>query len=86
MSRSDNDRLGDIIFAGQRLAEIVARGRAAYDQEWPLRDASAFHTANIADAYSHLSADTRRKLGNAPIKEITGMRVRPCPHVLADRL
>lgn len=40
MSRIDNDRLGDILRAGRRLAEIVRCGRDVFDADWTLRDAA----------------------------------------------
>ena len=75
MSRSDNDRLGDIIRAGRRLAAIVACGRDAFDQDWTLRDAAAHQVEIIVDAYVNLNPDTQRKFGALPVEEMTGMRV-----------
>ena len=75
MSRADNDRLGDIIRAGRRLAAIVACGRDAFDQDWTLRDAAAHQIEIVVDAYTKLNADTQTQFGDVPVDEMTGMRV-----------
>ncbi|MCY4622381.1 MAG: DUF86 domain-containing protein [bacterium] len=75
MSRSDNDRLGDIIRAGRRLAAIVACGREAFDQDWTLRDAASHQIEIVVDAYTKLGAGTQEKFGDMPVEEMTGMRI-----------
>lgn len=75
MSRSDNDRLGDIIRAGRRLAEIVACGRDAFDQDWTLRDAAAHQIEIVVDAYTRLDPRTQEAFGAVLAEELTGMRV-----------
>ena len=75
MSRSDNDRLEDIIRAGRRLAAIVACGHDAFDQDWTLRDAAARHVEIVVDAYTRLSPGTQERFGDVPVEEMTGMRV-----------
>ena len=76
MSRSDNDRLGDIIRAGRRIAEIVGCGREAFDRDWTLRDASAHQVEILVDACTKLDPSTRARFGQMPIEAMTGMRVR----------
>lgn len=75
MSRSDNDRLGDIIRSGRRLGEVVAHGRDVYVGDWSLQDVAARNIETIAEAYSHLSPDARQLFGDLPEREMAGMRV-----------
>lgn len=75
MSRSDNDRLGDIIRAGRRIAAITDCGRAAFDEDWTLRDAATHQIEILVDAYTKLGTDTRQQFGDLPVRDMANMRI-----------
>ena len=75
MSRSDNERLSDIIRVGRRLAEIVRCGRDAFDQDWTLQDAAGHQIELLVDAYTKLSPSTRAKFTETRVEAMTGMRI-----------
>lgn len=74
MSRSDNDRLGDIIGSGRRIDAIVACGRSRYEEDWTLRAAAAHEIEHVVDATIHLGESTLKRLGDVPVAEMRGMR------------
>lgn len=76
MSRSDNDRLGDIIRSGRRAAGIVGCGREVFDGSWALQDLAAHHIGITVDAFRNLSAPAQQKFGEMSIEAMAGMRVR----------
>ena len=75
MSRSDNERLSDIIRVGRRLAEIVRCGRDAFDQDWTLQDAAGHQIEILVDAYTKLSPSTQAKFTETRVEAMTGMRI-----------
>lgn len=76
MIRSDNERLGDIIHAGRRLAEISRMGRDVYDQDWSLQESAAHLIGIIVDAYSKLGHEAQEAFGHMPKKAMGDMRIR----------
>jgi len=75
LSRSDNDRLGDIVRASRRIAAIAACGRDAFDRDWTLRDAAAHQIEIVVDAYTKLDEDTRQRFGDLSVRDMANMRI-----------
>lgn len=75
MSRSDNDRLADILGAAGKVAALVACGRDAFDDDWTLRDAAVRQIEVIADAPPKMSPELLARFPDLPIQDIAGMRV-----------
>ena len=76
MSRYNNDRLHDIIRAARRLASVRDCGRAAFDMEYTIQEMAARQIEHIVDAYMKLDPATKEKLGDLPVEDMAGMRVR----------
>lgn len=76
MSRSDNERLGDIIAAARRIAAIAELGRDSFDNDWKLQDAASHRIGIIVDAYTKLGPETQQAFGTLSAEAMTGARVR----------
>lgn len=59
MSRSDSERVGDILHAAQRLTEIAADGREAFDSDWKGLLAAERLMHIIGEAANKLSEEAR---------------------------
>ena len=68
MSRTDKDRLEDILEASHKLAEIVARGRDEFDKDWVLRSAAERQLEIIGEAAGGLSEELAERRPNWPIR------------------
>lgn len=55
VSRSDADRVADILAACSRLAEIVESGRAEFEGNWLAVSAASYELAVVGEAMAHLS-------------------------------
>jgi|GEM_PF-3590825 len=55
MSRSDNDRIEDVLRASRRLQEIGNAGRETFQRDWPLQDAAVRELEIIGEALYNLS-------------------------------
>ena len=74
MSRTDKDRLEDILDASHKLAEIVERGRDEFDKDWVLRSAAERQLEIIGEAAGGLSEDLAERRPDWPIREAKAMR------------
>ncbi len=74
--RSDNERLSDMIEAGEKIAERVARGRAAFDGNEDVQLALVRLLEIIGEAAAGLSAEFRAQHPDIPWRLIVGMRGR----------
>lgn len=59
MSRSDDERLSDILHAARRLSEITAQGREAFDSDWVRSAAAERMLLIIGEAAAKLSEETK---------------------------
>lgn len=75
MSRSDNDRLGDIIRACRRVAAIVGCGHDRFASDWTLQSAAAHEIEHLVEAVTRLSPSEIEHLGELPVAEMKAMRV-----------
>ena len=74
MTRSDNDRVGDVLRASHRLQEIGRAGRGAFDDSWVLQDAAVRELEIAGEALSNLSARFKARLPGLPVDAARGMR------------
>lgn len=74
MTRSDDERLGDIIGASREVAELVARGRDAYDSDRLLQLALERLCEIIGEASSGLSPVQRTGTPEIPWRDIVRLR------------
>ncbi len=61
MSRGDDLRVADIVEAAEQLAEIVAAGRSAFDEDWTRQRAAERLVEIIGEAANALSEDFKAK-------------------------
>ena len=50
MSRSDDERVVDILTSCERIIEIAVRGRGACDEDWEGRDAARYNLVIVGEA------------------------------------
>ena len=74
MSRSDDERVGDILLAASRLAEIVALGRRAFEEDWRTFSAAERQLEIIGVAADNLSNDITQNKPELPIQDAKDMR------------
>ena len=74
MSRSDSERVDDMLEACQRLAEIVELGRAAYDSNWLIGSAASYELAVIGEAIAHLSREFLAQHSGLPTRQAKSLR------------
>ncbi len=82
MSRSDDERLRDIVFAAQRLAEITADGRKAFDSDWVRSAAAEPMMLVIGEAASKLSDEAKSAHEDGEARRNTT----PCRHDVVETL
>jgi uncharacterized protein with HEPN domain len=75
VTRSDDERIGDILDAAAELADIVARGRAAFDTDPILRRATERLLEIIGEAANSLGDATTNRHPGVPWRDITRLRV-----------
>jgi uncharacterized protein with HEPN domain len=73
--RSDDDLLADIVEAAGVGAQIVERGREAFDADPVIRFAAEAVVGRIGDAASKLGTEVKEATGNVPWREVVGMRI-----------
>lgn len=78
MTRSDDQRLADIVEAGDHLAALVADGRSAFDRDWMRQRASERLLEIIGEASNALTEEFR---GGHP--EVAWRHVVNLRHLLA---
>lgn len=74
MSRSDDARVIDILQSCERINEIVARGRGAYDENWESRDAASYNLVIVGEALGALSDEFVAGATRLPVDDSRGLR------------
>jgi uncharacterized protein with HEPN domain len=75
VTRSDKHRIGDILTAAAELANIVQRGRAAFDEDPILRRAAERLLEIIGEAANLLAEETQSLHPDVPWNDITRLRI-----------
>lgn len=73
MTRSESERIGDILDACRKLSDVAQRGRAEFDENWVLQSAAERQLEIIGEAVVHLSDDFLASL-DAPARQARGLR------------
>ena len=74
MTRKDEERIRDIVGACDRLAQIAARGRSAYDGDWVIKDAANYNPTVIGEALDRLSDDFVARHRDLPVRQAKSLR------------
>ena len=74
MSRSDAERVADILAACGRLAEIVELGRGEFDSDWLAVSAASYELAVIGEAMAHLSDEFLGTHDSVPVRKAKSLR------------
>jgi uncharacterized protein with HEPN domain len=75
VTRSDDDRIADVVEAAGQVAELVARGRAAFDRDFAVRLAVERLLEIIGEAASRLSDEARAVRPSVPWKDVARLRI-----------
>jgi uncharacterized protein with HEPN domain len=75
VSRSDEQRLADLLDAADELASIVDRGRESFDADPILRRAAERLLEIIGEAANGLSDETTGRHRDVPWRDITRLRI-----------
>lgn len=74
MSRSDAERVGDILSACSRLSELVDEGRTAFDDSWRNFSAACYELAVVGEALSGLSPQFLEAHPELPVRAAKSLR------------
>ena len=74
MTRSDAERVHDILDACNKMVEIAALGRAEFDRSWILQSAAERQLEIIGEAMANLSEEFFGHATNLPIRQAKGLR------------
>lgn len=74
MTRSDAERVHDILDACNKLVEVAALGRAEFGRSWILQSAAERQLEIIGDAMSGLSEEFFGDAINLPLRQAKGLR------------
>ena len=74
MTRSDHDRVADILDACRRLSEVAELGRAEYDRNWIVQSAVERQLEIIGEAASQLSEDFQGSHAGLPARQAKALR------------
>lgn len=74
MTRSDQDRVADILDACRRLSEVAKLGRAEYDRNWIVQSAVERQLEIIGEAASRLSEDFQGSHVGLPARQAKALR------------
>ena len=74
MSRTNSERVDDMLEACHKLAEIVELGRAEYDSKWLVRSAASYELAVIGEAIASLSQDFLENHSELPARQAKSLR------------
>lgn len=80
MSRTDEQRVADILEACDRITRLVDRGRSAFDHDDAVAPAIERLLEIIGEAATQLSGDRRAQSPDLPRSKIAGLRVRLAHH------
>ena len=75
MSRSDDQRIADILDAADELDLIVQRGRDSFDDDPILQRAAERLLEIIGEAANALASDTTERYPDVPWSDITRLRI-----------
>jgi len=75
VSRSDEQRLADLLDAADELAAILDRGRPSFDADPILRRAAERLLEIIGEAANGLSEETTARHPSVPWRDITRLRI-----------
>lgn len=76
MSRSDSERIDDILRAAERASLIVSEGKAAFSADWKNLLAAERLLHIVGQASNGLSAETIERFPQVPWNLIRGLRNR----------
>ncbi|WP_419947280.1 DUF86 domain-containing protein [Candidatus Poriferisodalis sp.] len=74
MSRSDSERLADILAACGRLTEIVELGRAEFDRNWLVVSAASYELSIVGEAMANLSDEFLDTHSTVPARSAKSLR------------
>lgn len=74
MSRSDDERIADILEAADQISTVVGRGKGAWDNDWIARLAVERLLEIIGESARALSEETRASYPSVPWVDIIGLR------------
>lgn len=75
MSRSDDERVADILEATDQLAQLVERGRAVFDADFVVRLAVERLLEIIGEAASAMSDEGRSDYAAIEWRDVTRLRI-----------
>jgi uncharacterized protein with HEPN domain len=75
VSRSDGQRIADILDAATELAEIVARGKAAFLEDSILRRAAERLLEIIGEAANTISPETKNRYPGIGWRDVARLRI-----------
>jgi uncharacterized protein with HEPN domain len=75
VSRSDDQRIADLLDAAAELADVVDRGREAFDTDPIFRRAAERLLEIIGEAATGLSDETTGRHPTVPWRDITRLRI-----------
>lgn len=80
MSRSDDQRVADMLMAANEIATVVERGRSAFDEDVVLRPAMERSREIAGGAAKSLSSDFARSNPAIPVPDLAQVRDRISHH------
>lgn len=75
MSRADDDRVADILDAARQIAEVVERGRQAWDDDRIAQLAVERLLEIIGESARAMSSEARSAMPEVPWADVIGLRV-----------
>ena len=75
MSRSDDERIADILDAADELAVIIERGRPSFDEDPILRRAAERLLEIVGEAANALAGETTDRYPDVPWSDVTRLRI-----------
>ena len=74
MTRTDNERVGNIIDMCTKLATIANGGRSKYDDDWMVQDAANYNLTILGEALDDLLDAALRQISALPAQEAKSLR------------
>jgi len=75
VTRSDDERIADIVEAAGQIAELVARGRGAFDRDVAVRFAIERLLEIIGEAASRLGDEAMAARPSVPWRDVARLRI-----------